>query len=279
MEEYLNKPEAAPAALAGSLEVTKKETAPIPGQKPGTSGLRKKTKTFMEGNYLHNYVQSVLNALKEEGVKVEGGILVVSGDGRFWNTEAIQIIIRMALANGVKKVWCGTNGLLSTPATSAVIRYHESEGKAFGGFICSASHNPGGLDNDFGIKYNGETGGPAPEKMTDKMVEQTAKLTEYLICNDVPQIDLADEQTFTIGDRSIEVFDCVADHMAVLAKCFNFDQIKALLARDDFSFCYDSMSGVQGPYARRILEENLGGKPGSCTNADPKEDFGGLESA
>merc|ERR1719221_2081265 len=173
--------------------VATKETAPIPGQVPGTSGLRKKTKQFMDGNYLANYVQSVLNTLVDENVPVEGGTLVVSGDGRYWNPEAIQIIIKMAFAAGVKNVWCGTGGLLSTPATSAVIRDRkprEGVEKPFGGFICSASHNPGGINDDFGIKYNCENGGPAPEKMTNKMVEWTGKITEILICDKVPNIDL-----------------------------------------------------------------------------------------
>jgi len=268
-----------PIALSGSLEAATVQTKPIEGQKPGTSGLRKKTKVFMEGNYLHNYVQSVFNALKDDSVPVAGGTLVVSGDGRYWNKEAIQIIIKMALANGVGRVWLGTDGLLSTPATSAVIRARGGGMEPFGGFICSASHNPGGITEDFGIKYNCENGGPAPEKATDRMVEHTAKITSYVICSKVPDIDLTKPACYTIGDRIIEVFDCVEDHMAVLQSCFNFGEIKSLLSRSDFSMCYDSMCGVQGPYATRILEQELGAKPGSCTNAIPKEDFGGPDSA
>jgi len=270
-----------PKKLGGEdlLEVTKKSTAPIEGQKPGTSGLRKKTKVFMEGNYLNNFVQSVFNALIETDVPLKGGTLVVSGDGRYWNKDAIQIIIKMALANGVDRVWLGTDGLLSTPATSAVIRCRGKGGEPFGGFICSASHNPGGIDNDFGIKYNCENGGPAPEKATDKMVEQTGKITEYLICEQVPTIDLEKPGVYKIGNRTIEVFDCVEDHLALLKKCFSFNQIRGLLKNKDFDFCYDSMCGVQGPYARKILEKTLGGKKGSCTNADPQEDFGGPSSA
>merc|ERR1719343_416652 len=156
-----------------SLDVKTVSTAPIDGQKPGTSGLRKKTKVFMGENYLANYVQSVLNTLIDMKVPVEGGTLVVSGDGRYWNPEAIQIIIKMAFAAGVGTVWCGQWGLLSTPATSAVIRCRDGGFKPFGGFICSASHNPGGINDDFGIKYNCENGGPAPEKMTNLMVEWT----------------------------------------------------------------------------------------------------------
>jgi len=262
------------------LEVTTKETAPIDGQKPGTSGLRKKTKVFMEGNYLANYVQSVFNALMDDKVPLEGGTLVVSGDGRYWNPDAIQIIIKMAFANGVKKVWCGTNGLLSTPATSAVIRCRvKGKGAPFGGFICSASHNPGGINDDFGIKYNCENGGPAPEKITDNVVAHTGKIKEYLICEKVPTIALDKPALYRVGDRTVEVFDCVEDHLNLLRKCFSFKDIRGLLRNKDFSFCYDSMCGVQGPYARKILEKTLGGTKGSCTNADPKEDFGGPESA
>jgi len=280
MEKYLSEEAAlvGGVALEGNLEVTKKETAPIPGQAPGTSGLRKKTAVFMEGNYLHNFVQSVFNACRDDGVPLEGGTLVVSGDGRYWNTEAIQIIIKMAFANGVKRIWCATNGLLSTPATSAVIRYKGSGFEPFGGFICSASHNPGGITEDFGIKYNCENGGPAPEKLTDKMVDQTKSLTEYLICEGVPKIDLSTPATYSIGDRVVEVFDTVDDHEKKLQQCFDFDQIRRLFARDDFSMCYDSMCGVQSPYAKRILEGTLGAKPGSCINAEAREDFGGKDS-
>eukprot|EP00928_Gymnodinium_smaydae_P064729 TRINITY_DN4799_c1_g2_i1.p1 TRINITY_DN4799_c1_g2~~TRINITY_DN4799_c1_g2_i1.p1 ORF type:complete len:1060 (-),score=247.15 TRINITY_DN4799_c1_g2_i1:147-2903(-) len=266
-------------ALSGSVDVSSLPTEPIPGQKPGTSGLRKKTKEFMTGNYLHNFVQSVFNALTDTGVNYQGGTLVVSGDGRYFNKDAIQIIIKIALANGVGRVWLGTGGLLSTPAVSAVIRTRGGGFEPFGGFICSASHNPGGINEDFGIKYNCENGGPAPEKLTDKMVEQTAKITEIKMCEGVPTIDLSKAGVYTIGDRIVEVFDCVEDHTKLLKQCFDFDQISRLIARSDFTFVYDSMCGVQGPYARKILEQELGGKKGSCTNADPREDFGGPESA
>jgi phosphoglucomutase len=264
------------------LTVTTTKTAPIAGQVPGTSGLRKKTKVFMEGTYLANYVQSVLNTLVETGVEVEGGTLVVSGDGRYWNDKAIQIIIKLAFAAGVKTVWCGTGGLLSTPATSAVIRNRAPGAgvkKPFGGFICSASHNPGGINDDFGIKYNCENGGPAPEKATNLMVEWTAKVTELKSCEGVPVIDLTTPCVYKFGDKSVEVFDCVADHLSTLKACFDFEAIKKLIARDDFTLTYDCMSGVQGPYAKGIIEGVLGAPAGSCKNADPKEDFGGPESA
>jgi len=269
--------------VACDMSVTKLETKPIEGQKPGTSGLRKKTKVFMEGNYLHNFAQSTFNALKDNGVTIEGGTLVVSGDGRFWNDKAIQIILQIAFANGVGHVWCAKDGLLSTPAMSAVIRYRKSangtDSKCFGGFICSASHNPGGENNDFGIKFNCENGGPAPEKLTDLMVKQTEAISEVLICDKIPPIDLSTAKTYSLPNgKTVEVFDGVETHMSVLQQCFDFDKIKGLMSRDDFSMVYDSMSGVQGPYAKRILEEELGAKPGSCINAEPKPDFGGEES-
>mmetsp|Transcript_72733 Transcript_72733/g.213142 ORF Transcript_72733/g.213142 Transcript_72733/m.213142 type:complete len:596 (-) Transcript_72733:139-1926(-) len=257
-----------------------KPTSPIDGQKPGTSGLRKKTKVFTEYPYLHNYVQSVFNTLKDLNVAVEGGTLVVSGDGRYWNDKAIQIIIKMAFANGVSHVWCGNDGLLSTPATSAVIRARGAGFVPFGGFICSASHNPGGPDNDFGIKYNCENGGPAPEKMTDLMVEWTAKITEFKICENIPNLGLNVPIVYNLGDdKAVEVFDCVEDHLSLLKKCFDFDKIKKLIQTPGFSMVYDSMSGVQGPYAKGIIEGALGAPAGSATNATPREDFGGHESA
>jgi len=185
----------------------------------------------------------------------------------------------MALANGVGRIWCGTGGLLSTPATSAVIRCRGKGMEAFGGFICSASHNPGGIDNDFGIKYNCENGGPAPEKMTNTMVEWTAKITEFSICDKLPVFDLSKPATFKVGDRTIEVFDCVEDHLKLLSKCFDFECIKKMISRPDFSLAYDSMCGVQGPYALKILGEVLGAGSESCKNANPREDFGGEESA
>merc|ERR1712166_1140774 len=162
--------------------------------------------------------------------------------------------------------------------TSAVIRYKGKGFEPFGGFICSASHNPGGLTEDFGIKYNCENGGPAPEKMTDKMVTHTESIKDFLICEGVPEIDLSKTATYTIGDRVVEVFDTVEDHEKKLMECFNFDQIRKLFARDDFSMCYDSMCGVQAPYAIAILEGTLGAKKGSCINAESREDFGGPDS-
>ena len=265
-----------------SLVITDVPTSPIDGQKPGTSGLRKKTKVFMSENYLENFVQAVFNALKAEGVPIEGGTLVVSGDGRFYNDVAVQIIIKMAAAAGVGTVWCGTEGLLSTPATSAVIRTRARglKGMApFGGFILSASHNPGGIDEDFGIKYNGENGGPAPEKVTELVYQMTKEISKYQICKAVPDVDLSKAGSYNFGSSAkpfgVSVFPCVEDHIGLLKQVFDFGAIKALFARKDFSFCYDSMHGVQGPYAKAIFIDEFGAPADSCMNAVPLPDFGG----
>jgi len=267
------------------MDVTSVPTKPIDGQKPGTSGLRKKTKVFMEDPYLHNFVQSVFDALVAEGVPVKGSTIVVSGDGRFWNKTAIQVIIKMAAAAGVARVWCGTEGLLSTPATSAVIRTRARGLKGMspiGGFILSASHNPGGIDEDFGIKYNGENGGPAPEKVTELVYKKTTEISEYKICNGVPDIDLSKPGAYNAGTTEspfiVEVFDNTEDHVGLLRQVFDFGAIAGLFARKDFTFCYDSMNGVQGPYARKLFIDEFGAKPSDLINAYPKEDFGGHDS-
>jgi len=245
--------------MADALAVTARATAPIAGQKPGTSGLRKKTREFMSENYLDNFVQSTFDALLELSVSVKGGTLVISGDGRFFNRQAIQVVAKIAVAAGVDRLWVGKDGLLSTPAVSAVIRSREGGLKAFGGFILSASHNPGGIDEDFGIKYNSENGGPAAEKITDVMLARTKAITEIRSAASFPEIDISKVGTHTIasadGTRTVtvEVFDPTEDHVAVLRTCFDFEAIKALMARPDFSMCYDSMHGVQGPYAKKVL--------------------------
>jgi len=268
-------------ALDCSLEVKTVPTEPIAGQKPGTSGLRKKTKVFMEGNYLANFVQSVFDALVETNVPVKGGTLVISGDGRYFNSKAAQIVAKIAFGNGVKRIWLGTKALLSTPAVSAVIRSRGSGFVPFGGFILSASHNPGGPDNDFGIKYNCENGGPAPEKVTDLVHKNTEKITRILQC-DVPEIDLSVPKCYRIGSDAdyvvAEVFDSAEDHESVLKTCFDFAAIKALIARKDFTFVYDCMNGVQGPYAQRILVETLGADAACILNGESMEDFGGPSS-
>ena len=258
------------------------KTVPVEGgQTPGTSGLRKKTRQFMQPHFLENFIQSTFNTLIDTKVAVEGGALVVSGDGRYFNKEAIQTIIKIAFANGVGHVLVGKDGLLSTPAVSAVIRTRKE--KAFGGFILSASHNPGGIDEDFGIKYNCENGGPAPEKITNLISEHSKKIAEYKLVTDSPKVDIhtCGETTFTVDGKSVKVtvFDAAEDHVKVLKDCFDFDSIKRLVSRKDFSLVYDSMSGVQGPYARRIFIDEFGLDESVLINGEPKEDFGGPTSA
>eukprot|EP01062_Namystynia_karyoxenos_P032222 TRINITY_DN2377_c0_g2_i1.p1 TRINITY_DN2377_c0_g2~~TRINITY_DN2377_c0_g2_i1.p1 ORF type:complete len:656 (+),score=166.30 TRINITY_DN2377_c0_g2_i1:73-1968(+) len=263
-------------------------TMPKEGQKPGTSGLRKKTRVFMQKDYLENFVQSVFDVLQEDAAawaKMSPKALVVSGDGRYWNQAAIQVIIKMAVANGVQKVWVGTDGLLSTPAVSAVIRNHEEGSGAFGGFILSASHNPGGVDADFGIKYNCENGGPAPERITDAIAKRTTTIDTYKICEG-PTIDIHRPGTTYIGDgtdfgrmATIEVFDCTDDHVRVLKWCFDFPAIKKFVNHPRFEMVYDCMNGVQGPYAKRVFCSEFGLSPACLLHADPLEDFGGPRSA
>jgi phosphoglucomutase len=257
-------------------------TAPIAGQKPGTSGLRKKTREFMKENYVANFVQSTFTALKETpggSDLVSGGTLVVSGDGRFYNPEAIQIIIKIAAANGVGRVWCGCNGILSTPGVSAVIRARGKGSEAFGGFILTASHNPGGIDEDFGIKYNCENGGPAPESLTDLIYKHTTSITSIQSCAGLADVDLSKPGVTSFDGFSVEVFDSTVDHVGVLTKCFDLAAIKALVSRPDFTVCYDAMHGVNGPYARAVFIDTLGCKEEVLQNCVPKPDFGGPNSA
>eukprot|EP01064_Diplonema_japonicum_P015847 TRINITY_DN2377_c9_g1_i1.p1 TRINITY_DN2377_c9_g1~~TRINITY_DN2377_c9_g1_i1.p1 ORF type:complete len:617 (+),score=204.92 TRINITY_DN2377_c9_g1_i1:37-1887(+) len=254
------------------------------GQKPGTSGLRKKTREFMGKGFLENFVQSVYNALLEDQADmVKGGTVVVSGDGRFFNKEAIQTIIKISVANGVSTIWIGKDGLLSTPAVSAVIRSRGKGNVPFGGFILSASHNPGGIDEDFGIKYNCENGGPAPEKVTDCIFKHTKEITSYKSFEEFTVTDISTVGTTTVEADgrtvNIEVFDAAEDHVAVLKECFDFPAIKKFVSRPDFTMVYDCMNGVQGPYATRIFIDELGLDATCILNGEPKEDFGGPTSA
>ncbi|KAK4743009.1 hypothetical protein SAY87_001010 [Trapa incisa] len=254
-------------------------TTSFDGQKPGTSGLRKKVKVFVQPHYLHNFVQSTFNALSAENVR--GATLVVSGDGRYFSKEAIQIIIKMSAANGVRRVWVGQNGLLSTPAVSAVIRERTGldGSKATGAFILTASHNPGGPNEDFGIKYNMGNGGPAPESVTDKIYENTKTIQEYLIAENLPNVDIAvvGVTCFTgpEGQFDVEVFDSASDYVALMKSIFDFQSIRKLLTSPNFTFCYDALHGVAGAYAKRIFVEELGAQECSLLNCTPKEDFGG----
>ncbi len=237
----------------------------IAGQKPGTSGLRKKTRIFMEPGYLENFIQSVFNAIGGG----EGKSFVVGGDGRYFNRKAIQTILKMAAANGAKKVIVGQNGILSTPAASHLIRKNQTNG----GFILSASHNPGGIKADFGVKYNVANGGPAPEAVTEAIFKETLLISSYKMAN-APMIDLATVGTSMLGDMEVSVVDPVADYKELMASLFDFVAIRNLFA-GGFSMVFDAMHAVTGPYAKSILEDTLGAPKGTVVNGSPSEDFGG----
>ncbi len=240
-------------------------TAPYQDQKPGTSGLRKKVPVFAQENYAENFIQSIFDSL--EGF--EGKTLVIGGDGRYYNREVIQKAIKMAAASGFGKVMVGQGGILSTPAASNIIRKY----KAFGGIILSASHNPGGPNEDFGIKYNIGNGGPAPEKITDAIFARSKIIDQYKIA-DVDDIDLDETGSFHMAGMEVEVIDPVADYAELMEQLFDFTSIRALIA-SGFNVVIDSMGAVTGPYAREILENRLGAPEGSVRNAVPLPDFGG----
>ena len=241
-------------------------TTPIAGQRPGTSGLRKKVTVFQQPGYLDNFVQAIFDSL--EGFK--GQTLVLGGDGRFHNPEAIQIIVRMAAANGFGRVLVGQHGILSTPAASCVIRKHQ----AFGGIILSASHNPGGPEGDYGINYNTGNGGPAPEKITEAIYAHTQTITRYLTL-DAPDVNLTVQATTMVAGMAVEVIDPVADHADLLATLFDFERIGALLRSGTFRMCFDAMHAVTGPYAHEIFIKRLGAPASSVMNGVPLPDFGG----
>jgi phosphoglucomutase len=243
-------------------------TIPIAGMKPGTSGLRKKVVEFASGHYLPNFVQAVFDAVKPEA-GFAGQTLVVGGDGRYYNREAIQTVIRMAAANGFARVLVGQDGILSTPAASCVIRQHV----AFGGLILSASHNPGGPDGDFGIKFNGANGGPAAEKITDAIYACTEKIDRYHT-TDAPDVDLGRVGILQVEGMRVEVIDAVADYVALMRKLFDFPALKRLFA-SGFRLSFDAMHAVTGPYAHAIFELELGAAPGTVRNGVPLPDFGG----
>ncbi len=241
-------------------------TTPFNDQKPGTSGLRKKVTVFQQQHYLENFVQSTFNALN----KVKGETLVVGGDGRFYNEHAVQIILKMAAANGFARAIVGQNGLLSTPAASCIIRKYS----AFGGIILSASHNPAGPTEDFGIKYNVSNGGPAPENITNAIFANTQTISQYQII-DEGDIDLSTIGSQKLRDMKIEVIDPVSDYAELMASLFNFDVIRKLLADTNFSMRFDAMHAITGPYGKEILEKELGATPGTVINGIPLTDFGG----
>ncbi|TKT42700.1 alpha-D-glucose phosphate-specific phosphoglucomutase, partial [Rhizobiaceae bacterium LC148] len=240
-------------------------TAPYQDQKPGTSGLRKKVPVFAQENYAENFIQSIFDSL--EGF--QGKTLVIGGDGRYYNREVIQKAVKMAAAAGFGKVMVGQGGILSTPAASNVIRKYG----AFGGIVLSASHNPGGPTEDFGIKYNIGNGGPAPEKITDAIFARSKVIDEYKIA-DVADIDLDKIGSFDLAGMKVEVIDPVADYAELMEKLFDFSAIRALIA-GGFRVAIDSMGAVTGPYANEIFEKRLGAPEGSVRNSTPLPDFGG----
>nr|ALC74036.1 phosphoglucomutase [Gracilariopsis lemaneiformis] len=268
--------------MASTFKVAPVPTTPIEGQKTGTSGLRKKVVVFQQPNYLHNWVQSLFSSLEA----LKGSTIALGGDGRYWNKEAIRIICRLAAGNGVGTVKIGQNGILCTPAMSAVIRSQ----KLYGGIILTASHNPGGPTNDLGIKYNVSNGGPAPESVTSRIFANTKSISEYSIATlpdgtteDDPfaSVDLSVKGTTTFTNETdsstftIEVIDSADDYVNLLRSMFDFEKLSALFARPGFSFLFDAMSGVTGPYGRRIFIELLGGKSDCVMRGETLEDFGG----
>ena len=240
-------------------------TTPFDDQKPGTSGLRKKVTTFQQTGYLENFVQSIFDAVPN----LNGGTLVVGGDGRFYNDTAIQTILSMAAANGVKNVIVGQSGLLSTPAASCIIRKY----KAIGGIILSASHNPGGPTGDFGIKYNGENGGPAVESVTERIFARSLEIDAYKTTDNAP-IDIDNIGSSQIDRMLVTVIDSVKDYTELMETLFDFDTIKNMIS-SGFTICFDAMHAITGPYAKEILVNRLGAHPDSIINGVPLPDFGG----
>ena len=241
-------------------------TEPFDDQKPGTSGLRKKVRVFQIEHYLENFVQSIFDSSDD----LKGALLIVGGDGRYYNSHAIQTILKMAIAHGIKHIKVGQFGLLSTPATSHLIRKY----RAAGGIILSASHNPAGLDGDFGIKFNIANGGPAPTTVTDAIYAQTRRISHYQIAS-MDDINLAEQASLQFGETLIEVIDPVADYADLMEQIFDFDKIRALFTSGMFSMCFDAMHAVTGPYASEIFETRLSAGAGSVINNIPLEDFGG----
>lgn len=248
------------------MDIRTVSTTPFSDQKPGTSGLRKSVTVFQKPHYLENFVQSIFDSL--EGC--EGQTIVLGGDGRYYNRQAIQIILKMAAANGIGRILVGRGGILSTPAASCVIRQY----KAFGGIILSASHNPGGPDGDFGIKYNITNGGPAPEKVTEAIYARSKVIDRYKIV-DVADVNLDKLSVSRLGEMGVEVIDPVEPYARLMESLFDFDRIRELIKSGNFRMCMDSLHAVTGPYAKNIFEQRLGTPEGTVQNGEPLEDFGG----
>ncbi|GGE43002.1 alpha-D-glucose phosphate-specific phosphoglucomutase [Actibacterium pelagium] len=247
------------------MDVRTIPTSPIDGQKPGTSGLRKKTRVFMGKHYLENFVQSVFDAIGGAA----GKTFVIGGDGRYFNAAAIQTILRMAAANGAKHAIVGQAGLLSTPAASHLIRKHATDG----GLILSASHNPGGVDEDFGLKFNADNGGPAPEGVTDEIFRKTLEISSYRTL-DTEDLDLSAIGETSVGQMNVTIVDPVTDYQEMMEDLFDFKAISDLF-NSGFRMRFDAMHAITGPYAKAILEGRVGAPEGTVMNSVPKEDFGG----
>jgi phosphoglucomutase len=275
---YLNPPPVIIPIMSSTLVLKTEPTAPIAGQKTGTSGLRKQVHEVEQPHYLENWLESLFLALRETdgaGFGAPGVTLLVGGDGRYHNSKALQLIFQMAAAHGVARVVVGQTVLFSTPAVSALIRRRH----AYGGIILTASHNPGGKEGDFGIKYNAGNGGPAPESLTNVIYKHTLAVTQFRTVTGLPHINLdsTGSHAFTVDSRAftIDVIDSVDEYAALLREVFDFPSIARLFKRSDFTFAFDGLSGVAGPYAKRIFVAELGAPASALANCDPKEDFGG----
>ncbi|MBT8149477.1 MAG: alpha-D-glucose phosphate-specific phosphoglucomutase [Gammaproteobacteria bacterium] len=248
------------------MTVQQLASRPFAGQKPGTSGLRKKVVEFQQPGYLENFVQAIFNTI----APCDGKTLVLGGDGRYYNREAMQVIIRMAAANGFAGLLVGQDGILSTPAASCIIRQRQT----CGGIILSASHNPAGPNGDFGIKFNAANGGPATEQVTQAIYQQTQELGFYKTI-DAADLDLHALGTQVLGETEVEIIDPLVDYANLMESLFDFDSIRSLLGKGKFRMCFDAMHAVTGPYAIEIFENRLGAPAGTVINGKPLEDFGG----
>lgn len=256
-----------------SVSVRVVSTSPFEGQKPGTSGLRKKVKVFAEKNYTENFVQCILDSV---GESIKGSTLVVGGDGRYFLKEAIDLIVRIAAANGVSRLLIGQDGILSTPAVSSLIRFN----KANGGIILTASHNPGGPENDFGIKYNCENGGPAPDALTNKMYDLSTKIKEYKIADGISvDVSKVGSNKFEVNGKPyvVDVIDSVSDYVRLMKEIFDFGKLKAFVSgAKPLKMRIDGLNGVTGPYIREIFMKELGASEANVAHTIPLPDFGGL---
>lgn len=265
MERYLSGGNMAKNTGGTKMQVRSVATSPFNDQKPGTSGLRKRVEVFRKPHYLENFVQSIFDSIAAP----PGATLVLGGDGRYYNREAIQIILKMAAANSFGRVLVGKGGILSTPAASCIIRKY----RTYGGIILSASHNPGGPNGDFGIKYNTANGGPAPEKITEAIFASSKQITQYRIA-DAPDVVLDTFGDSKLGDMTVSVIDPVGDYAELMESLFDFAAIRALL-KEGSRIKFDAMHAVTGPYAREIFINRLGAPSDSVINAEPLPDFGG----